>query len=439
MCLAEVLDATIAQSATPATTLWSRDLIAPWGAWLRALTAQQPSARPSAAWISRWITGFRSNARRPARVRTAYLRTRKQTLALARQTIEVRISESVCPWLEQAVRIVRTAHALRHGSAPNHTTTSLDIQPLDAAGIKRWLVALVGVGATHWSLPSTITQRSERDLAALLERLAHRKDPSLWTLLDVLGVLHDDAIHDVAPKGQDPEDDVPLALALVQRPVSAAAMQVAEIRRGLDDPFTVQFQHHSEHAVGTGVLRPHVQQQFFTATRAALVLSDEVRLLLLLRNFPFALTASNLTYEAVADMIGYGKCFPTGEGWVRIRAWVFADVVRSGVDGLAEGERIYRYLPMSKDLVVEPTEVGESGFIDATPHRADLPAAYNRYSRASKASDKVARDAQVAIFAPLFATSFMLDDWLTSEEVFGSDVLVAVSYTHLTLPTIYSV
>ncbi|HNZ22517.1 MAG TPA: sigma 54-interacting transcriptional regulator [Polyangiaceae bacterium] len=230
LCLAEVLDATIAQSATPATTLWSRDLIAPWGAWLRALTAQQPSARPSAAWISRWITGFRSNARRPARVRTAYLRTRKQTLALARQTIEVRISESVCPWLEQAVRIVRTAHALRHGSAPNHTTTSLDIQPLDAAGIKRWLVALVGVGATHWSLPSTITQRSERDLAALLERLAHRKDPSLWTLLDVLGVLHDDAIHDVAPKGQDPEDDVPLALALVQRPVSAAAMQVAEQR-----------------------------------------------------------------------------------------------------------------------------------------------------------------------------------------------------------------
>ena len=147
----------------------------------------------------------------------------------------------------------------------------------------------------------------------------------------------------------------------------------------------------------------------------------------LLRIDSFSLTANNITYAAVADMIGYWKFFPTEEGWGRIPAWGFAEVVRSGVDGLAEGDRIYGYLPMSKYLVVEPTEVGESGFIDATPHRADLPAAYNRYSRASKASDKVARDAQVAIFAPLFATSFMLDDWLTSEEVFGSDVLVVSS------------
>ena len=75
----------------------------------------------------------------------------------------------------------------------------------------------------------------------------------------------------------------------------------------------------------------------------------------LLRIDSFSLTANNITYAAVADMIGYWKFFPTEEGWGRIPAWGFAEVVRSGVDGLAEGDRIYGYLPMSKYLVVEPT------------------------------------------------------------------------------------
>ena len=147
----------------------------------------------------------------------------------------------------------------------------------------------------------------------------------------------------------------------------------------------------------------------------------------LLRIQSFSLTANNITYAAIADMIGYWKFFPTQEGWGRIPAWGFAEVIRSGVEGLEVGDRIYGYLPMSKYLVVEPTEVGESGFIDATAHRAELPAAYNRYSRASKASDKVARDPQIAIFAPLFATSFMLDDWLTSEAMFSAERLVISS------------
>ena len=47
-----------------------------------------------------------------------------------------------------------------------------------------------------------------------------------------------------------------------------AAMQVAEVRRGLHDPFAVQLEHDAQHTVRARMLRPHVQQEFFAAVGA---------------------------------------------------------------------------------------------------------------------------------------------------------------------------
>ena len=148
----------------------------------------------------------------------------------------------------------------------------------------------------------------------------------------------------------------------------------------------------------------------------------------LLRVDRFAFTANNITYGAVGDLIGYWNFFPAKEGWGRIPVWGFGDVVRSRHDGLASNERIYGYLPISTHLVVQADHVSANGFIDAVPHRAALPPIYNQYIRvAAEPGYQRAQEAQLALFRPLFTTSFILDDFLAESAFFGARSVVLSS------------
>jgi hypothetical protein len=149
---------------------------------------------------------------------------------------------------------------------------------------------------------------------------------------------------------------------------------------------------------------------------------------ILLRVDRFALTANNVTYGAVGDMVGYWQFFPAEEGWGRIPVWGFADVTRSRHDGIAAGERIYGYFPMSTHVVLEPDHVAPAGFVDATAHRAALPPIYNQYTRvaADPAHDR-AREPHIALFRPLFTTAFLLDDFFADQKLFGASAVVLSS------------
>ena len=148
----------------------------------------------------------------------------------------------------------------------------------------------------------------------------------------------------------------------------------------------------------------------------------------LLRVDRFAFTANNITYGAVGDLIGYWSFFPTQEGWGRIPVWGFADVVRARHDGVQAGERIYGYFPMSTYLVVQADHVSAAAFIDAAPHRAALPPVYNQYTRIAAAPgyDR-AHEGHVALFRPLFTTSFLLDDFLAASAFFDTRAVVLSS------------
>jgi len=148
----------------------------------------------------------------------------------------------------------------------------------------------------------------------------------------------------------------------------------------------------------------------------------------LLRVDRFAFTANNITYGAVGDLIGYWSFFPARDGWGRIPVWGFADVVRSRHDGLQPGERVYGYFPISTFLRVQADQVSAAGFVDAAPHRAALPPIYNQYARvaADPAYDR-AHEAHLALFRPLFTTSFLLDDFLADSAFFGADAVVLSS------------
>ncbi len=139
-----------------------------------------------------------------------------------------------------------------------------------------------------------------------------------------------------------------------------------------------------------------------------------------------ALTANNITYGAFGDVMGYWNFFPAEQGWGRVPVWGFADVVTSRVDGIADGERVYGYFPMSTHLVVEGGHVTPTTFIDVSGHRSTLPPVYNQYTRiADRAST---HDEQVhSVLRPLFTTSFLIDDWLESVGRFEATSVVIAS------------
>jgi hypothetical protein len=148
----------------------------------------------------------------------------------------------------------------------------------------------------------------------------------------------------------------------------------------------------------------------------------------LLRIDRFGLTSNNVGYAALGETMDYWSFFPAKDGWGRIPVWGFADIARSRHDELAEGERLYGYFPMSTYLVMPVDKVSAASFTNGSPHRRDKPAIYNRYVRlAADQTYNRADDGSIAIFRPLFATAFLIDDFLASREFFGARAIVLTS------------
>jgi NADPH:quinone reductase-like Zn-dependent oxidoreductase len=139
-----------------------------------------------------------------------------------------------------------------------------------------------------------------------------------------------------------------------------------------------------------------------------------------------ALTSNNITYGAFGEAMGYWRFFPADHGWGRVPVWGFADVVASRAEGIADGERVYGYFPMSTHLVVGAGRVTRTGFVDTAAHRAPLPPVYNQYQRI--ADRATAADEHLhAVLRPLFTTSFLIDDWLDEQSLFGARRVVVAS------------
>jgi hypothetical protein len=148
----------------------------------------------------------------------------------------------------------------------------------------------------------------------------------------------------------------------------------------------------------------------------------------LLRIDSFGLTANNITYAVMGEAMSYWDFFPAEEGWGRVPMWGFAEVEASEAEGVDSGTRLYGYLPPSSQLLVTPVAVGEAGFVDGSPHRASLPAAYHRYL-ATGADPFYRADTEEVqmLLRPLFFTSFLIDDQLADEGLAGGGPIVVSS------------
>ena len=140
------------------------------------------------------------------------------------------------------------------------------------------------------------------------------------------------------------------------------------------------------------------------------------------------MTANNVTYAVFGDAMHYWDFFPAPAPFGRVPLWGFCTVAASRAEGVAEGTRLYGYLPTSSHLVVEPTKVDARGFRDASAHRQHLPSPYNGLTATTHdpAYDADREDLQV-LYRPLFMTSFMLADFLTDNALFGAETVVLTS------------
>jgi Protein of unknown function (DUF2855) len=143
----------------------------------------------------------------------------------------------------------------------------------------------------------------------------------------------------------------------------------------------------------------------------------------------FSFTANNVTYAMFGDKMQYWQFFPTGDpAYGSIPVWGFADVVASKADSVAVGERFYGYFPMSTHLKVNVERATPHSFVDGAPHRRDLAAIYNQYLRCTSDSMyRADREDEIAILRPLFATSFLLEDFLADNQFFGAKQVVLSS------------
>lgn len=140
----------------------------------------------------------------------------------------------------------------------------------------------------------------------------------------------------------------------------------------------------------------------------------------------FALTANNVTYAASGFAIGYWQFFPTGQkDWGLVPVWGFAEVVESKTSVVSVGERFYGFYPLASEFVMQPAGHGSNAVRDVAPHRVDLPAVYNIYSRTSAAPKE--SDPYQALMQPLIATSYLLYDWLLDNNWFDAKQIVVGS------------
>ncbi len=147
----------------------------------------------------------------------------------------------------------------------------------------------------------------------------------------------------------------------------------------------------------------------------------------LVRVESFAFTANNITYAQLGEILHYWEFWPAPQGWGCIPVWGFAQVEDSRHPELPNGERLFGFWPMATHAILRPGRVGAEALLDGSAHRRKLPIAYNSYARVAAEPGHTSDEDLEALFRPLFATAFLLDDFLAEHRFFGAKRVVLLS------------
>ena len=147
----------------------------------------------------------------------------------------------------------------------------------------------------------------------------------------------------------------------------------------------------------------------------------------------FGLTANNVSYAVSGKAIGYWGYYPAKDNWGKVPVWGMADIVESKCEGIKAGERIWGFFPMASHVVLKPGQIKRQTFADMAEHRQNLPLFYNQYQRTEAEPDylKTLEDERCLLF-PLFATSFVLNDFLEDNDFFDAEQILIGSVSSKT-------
>lgn len=82
----------------------------------------------------------------------------------------------------------------------------------------------------------------------------------------------------------------------------------------------------------------------------------------------FGLSANNVTYAVIGDMLQYWAAFPAPAGSGSGAGLGFATVAESVHPEVEVGTRVFGFLPMSDGLVIPAGRVDDTGFTDVSEH-----------------------------------------------------------------------
>jgi hypothetical protein len=141
-----------------------------------------------------------------------------------------------------------------------------------------------------------------------------------------------------------------------------------------------------------------------------------------------ALTSNNITYALAGDTLGYWGFFPTEAGWGRIPAMGWADVVESRHPEVRIGERVWGWFPLSTHLKILAGDISDNHIRDCSHHRAEYAPIYSQIDRAAaNPIHEAAREDQDSLVRALFMTSWLVEDLLDTNTVFGARACLITS------------
>lgn len=142
----------------------------------------------------------------------------------------------------------------------------------------------------------------------------------------------------------------------------------------------------------------------------------------------YAMTTNNITYAVSGFKLKYWDFFPAEAPYGIIPVWGYAEVMASKNPEIKEGERLYGYLPMATYCTLEPVKIYPGGFSDGAAHRQGLAAIYNHYTRvAADPTHDGAIENYIPIIKPLFATSFLIYQFLKGQGFLGAEQIILTS------------
>jgi len=134
-----------------------------------------------------------------------------------------------------------------------------------------------------------------------------------------------------------------------------------------------------------------------------------------------ALTANNISYAGAGDLLGYWGFFPAQEGWGRLPAMGWGEVIASAHPEVPVGERVWGFFPYGTHLKILAGDVKEHEIHDRSPHRAEYAPVYARFERAAVSPLYDARrEDQDSLLRGLFMTSWLVEDFLDVNDNFGA-------------------